>query len=550
MDRELSKKILFLFAIVIFVLLVVLPLGYTFFETFFIGQQISLNHYVEIFTKGNLRLLFWSSLMAATVGLICTLAGGAIGFLLSKTDLPFSGSLKLLLLIPLLVSPYYFAVAWRDFFIVIGQERIMQGSLASVGFILTLCYMPLSMLIFSSAFTGINSKLEEAGLLIASRTQVFKSITLPLVKPAIFSSFILVFILAISEMSVASYYIVKSYTSEIFIQFSAFYNHETAIATSSLLILLCLSLLLFERSYLVHAPFLSISSKGNIFKKTALKNWRTPVLAMLLTYLIMTIVTPLIVLAIQAFEKPVPAALQPGNIPQWRLMEMPEGMDEKGFYFKEAFKRLEPVIRESLLYAFIGAALLCILGFIYAYYNNQRKQKSFDLVLLFVFAVPSTVLGVSMIKFYNQPSLKFIYGTFAIVLIGYIGKFAFIASKVIGHSMKQIPRSLEEAAALSGAGLFLRLRKIIFPLVMDGFFVAFILCFVFCLGEIAVSIVVYPPGTSLLPIQIATSMHNTPDGLISAMVLIALTVTMLALAALFLVRKYFLSKMNHGWNQF
>ena len=123
----------------------------------------------------------------------------------------------------------------------------------------------------------------------------------------------------------------------------------------------------------------------------------------------------------------------------------------------------------------------------------------------------------------------------------------FIASKVMSHAIGKVPFSLEQSAMLAGGTPIQRFGKILFPLIAEGFFAAFIIVFVFCLGEVGTTIVVYPPGSSLLPIKIATAMHSTPEGLMSGMVFIALMITLVALALLF--AGYSFISRNKSWKQ-
>ncbi len=113
------------------------------------------------------------------------------------------------------------------------------------------------------------------------------------------------------------------------------------------------------------------------------------------------------------------------------------------------------------------------------------------------------------------------------------GRFIFIAEKLIANAIKQIPLSFEESAKLIGANFFIRIKKILFPLISDGLFGAFLIGFIFCLGELGTTILVYPPGTSLMPIKVYTIMANAPQSLTSAMSLIVLLITVIALIFLF-----------------
>jgi ABC-type Fe3+ transport system permease subunit len=491
---------------------VLLPILSVFTSSFVKNDSFSLENYSEIFRGRTLTLLLTSIVMAGIISFISTVIGGVVAFLLAKTDFPFKNPFKIAFLIPLFLSPYILAVSWVDFFIMLDGGKSFIYSLPGVIFVLSLIFSPLSMLVILSGFTNINSQLEEAGLMITTYSKTFIKIILPLVKPSIITSLILVFILAISEFSVPAFLSVNVFVTEIFTQFSAFYRHDIAIANSIVLITICVSLLMFEKIHLANAPFLSISPKAHQIKIKKLKKSKPLIVLILLVYISVPVLIPVVVLLLQAFQS-------------------------DGVIIIKAFTLLIPIIGDSIFYAALGSILLIFFGFVFAYMSERDNAKPINWILLITFVIPSTVLGIGLIKFFNTPVLNGIYSSFWIIIIGYLGRFIFIAEKLIANTIKQVPRSFEESAQLVGANFLLRLWKIDLPLVFPGIFAAFLIGFLFCLGELGTTIMVYPPGTSVMPIKIYTIMANAPQKLTSAMSLIVLIITFISLAGLFIGHK-------------
>jgi ABC-type Fe3+ transport system permease subunit len=141
--------------------------------------------------------------------------------------------------------------------------------------------------------------------------------------------------------------------------------------------------------------------------------------------------------------------------------------------FYKALKLLQPTFVSSISLAFISALILVFIGFTIAYFSQKNKRISnyFDWLLLLSFAIPSTIFGISLIKFYNHTTFNFIYSSVAIILIAFVGKFAFIAVKLINNGLKQIPKSLNEVGKIQGISTFSRLKNIIFPLLLPSILV-------------------------------------------------------------------------------
>ena len=520
MGRKLIKHPLYLIIFLAFTLMVVSPVVYTIIEAIF--EDNSLDNLIILFNSKSLLLLSKSIGLASTIALISTLLGSILGFILYRTNVRFGDFFKVVLLIPLFISPYILAVAWKDLFFAIFHSNIISSYIGVV-LVLSSIYTPLSIIIIGSALANIDSQFEESGLLITRYKMVILKIIFPLIKPALISSFILVFIFSISEFSVPSYFGLSVFTTEIFTQFSAFYNHSYAIIQSSLLIVICILLLYSERKYIADAPFLSFGDKG-VNKKVHKLKARNSTIAtsILFTIFIISVILPFSILINQSYK---------GGIET----------------FIKAFHLLSSSIINSISLAAMGSVLIVIIGFTAAYYSSQKAKgiSLFEWLLLFVFAIPSIIYGISLIKFFNRPIFNIIYSSYAIILIAYIGKFAFIASKLIGNAIAQVPKSLDEAAQIIGINSFHRKQKILLPLILPTLFATFILSFIFSFGELGTTIMIYPPGSEIMPIKVFTIMANAPQALISSMVLIVFAITLIIIIGFYYLAKPFFRKTHY-----
>jgi len=460
-------------------------------------------------------------LISATVAILSTFIGTLCGFLLYKLKFPFSGFYKLVLLLPLLISPYIFAVAWKDgFFWLFGNAAAMYSQ-AGVIMVQTFVFFPLAMLISGSALSQIHSGYEEAGLMILSFRRMVVSIILPLIRPAMTISFLLILIFSLSDFSVPAFFGVRTFTTEIFTQFSALYNFPLAIGQSVLLLLVCFFLLMAEARYLADAPFFSISVKGSISKKYEVQKLIILVHCIFWVLLISALLIPVFILMVQS-------------------------LGGRMLFFAQAFELMLPAAVQSIKLALAGALLTTVAG-LWAAYQKERKGKKFsNFLLLLTFIVPSTVLGIALIRYYNLPALNFIYGTSLILLIAYLGKFGFITSRIIGNGIKQIPVSLEEAASVMGITSNKIFLNISLPLLIPSLFTAFVLSFILCLGELGATMMVYPPDTELMTVKTFTISANAPEALTSSMTLVNLGITILLMILFFIAGKCIFKKYQHG----
>lgn len=517
MDGRIARHIIGLVPLLLLFSLLVMPLILLLLQ-WLAGAEDMVLH--AVINRDNLLLIGKSLLISGMGALLATLIGAGCGFLLYKFDLTFSRLYKGLLLLPLLISPYIFAVGWKDgLFWLVGNSAALYSE-AGVVLVHTFVFFPLAMLIVGSGLSQIHSGYEEAGSMMVSFRKMLIKIVLPLIRPALSISFLLILIFSLSDFSVPAFFGVRTFTTEIFTQFSAFYNFPLAIGQSVLLLLICLLLMLAEARYLSDAPFFSVSQKGSLSKKYNVSGPKVVMHSIPWMLLTLSILLPASMLVVQS-------------------------LSGRMFFFAKAWELLWPAAFQSIKLAVAGALLITLMGLWTAYSKERRKLSLPDLLLLLTFIIPSSVLGIALVRYYNLPSLNFIYGTSAILLLAYMGKFGFIASRVIGNAIRQIPVSFEEAASVMGISSKKTFLKIILPLIIPSLFAAFVLSFILCLGEMGATLLVYPPGMELMSVKTFTIGANAPQALTSSMVLINLAITLLSIMLCFFSGLWFFKKFQY-----
>jgi multiple sugar transport system permease protein len=79
-----------------------------------------------------------------------------------------------------------------------------------------------------------------------------------------------------------------------------------------------------------------------------------------------------------------------------------------------------------------------------------------------------------------------------------------VAVWLLDAFVRQVPREIEEAARVDGAGLLQILTRIVFPLIMPGVVATGIICFILSYNELLFALVMtYRPETQTLPVGIS-----------------------------------------------
>jgi len=197
--------------------------------------------------------------------------------------------------------------------------------------------------------------------------------------------------------------------------------------------------------------------------------------------------------------------------------------------YAEALNRAGDSLVRSILYAVTGATFLTFIGFFTGYLIQTKALKfwrSVDSLTLFLFALPSTVIGIGLISLWNTTWTNFIYATPLIIILGYVAKYTALTSRISVTQLAQIPPSMEEAAQVAGAGWFRRIIFIIVPLALRGLLAGWIVGYIFSLRDTGITMLVYPAGHETLPVRIFTLMANGSTQLIAALSMLMITATL------------------------
>ena len=516
-----TERLVLIAATLVLAAIGLLPVAAMLRETLIANGHFSLDAYRALLASGDhLVLLMSHSLqLAFLTASLSALIGVPLGVVLGKTDLPWRGALTLVFAAPLVIPSYVLAVAW---FSIVGRTGLLSGilpdswsrqiasaffGLFGCTFVLASAFMPIATLLTIAFLRSVNPRLENAGRLVSGWPGVLARITLPLVAPAIAFAAVLIFLLSLGEIGVPMFMRFPVYPVETMTQFAAFYDLRAATVTAAPLLLVTLAVLGLQTR--LHKRVLQLGGRAprGEAAQIALGAWRLPLFALVLAFAVVVVAAPLGALAVQS-----------ASVETYRLALAGAG---------------DSILR-SLAYAAAGATLLAVLGFFLGYLAERRTLFLWwtnEWIALLLLALPGSVIGIGLISLWNTKATAFIYASPAILILGYLAQYAILPMRVVAASLHTVPRSLEQAAWLSGADWITTLRWIVAPLARRGLLAAWLISFVFALRDVAISIVVYPPGADTLPVRILTLMANGAPSLIAALCIILIAVTLLPLAA-------------------
>ena len=131
--------------------------------------------------------------------------------------------------------------------------------------------------------------------------------------------------------------------------------------------------------------------------------------------------------------------------------------------------------------------------------TNLPGRRTLDLMGTLPVAVPGLVIGVAYLWAWIAFS-GVLWGTTLIIALALVARFLPDTLKVLGGSLMQIHRELEEASKICGTGTLQTILRIIVPLTVPGLISAMSLLFILSIRELGSSLFLFTNTTIVMPV--------------------------------------------------
>ena len=354
--------------------------------------------------------------------------------------------------------------------------------------------------IISSYWQSLDPAIPEAAAVLgASRWHIFRTVTLPLLRPAIVAATLLVFIFTFTSFGVILVLGGPGFATlevEIYLHAVQLFNLPIAAALSLLQIVITFVLMWFYTRSQAR-----ISRSGRRVR-TQFRPIRTTTDRLIvysnLTLMLLLLAAPLLALVAQSFTGA-------DGLTTIFYTELFENRRGSVFY-------VPPIqaIANSVGFAAVTTVIAVVLGLIAAQLirgkdSAESKQLSFLRVLDPLFMLPlatsAVTLGFGFIITLNRPPLNLRSSLIMIPIAHALVAIPFVIRSVL-PAMKSINTSLHESAGLLGARPEQIWRTIDWPLIRRAVTVGAVFAFTISMGEFGASIFIARPETPTMPVAI------------------------------------------------
>ena len=409
----------------------------------------------------------------------------------------------------------------------------------------TLTFFPVCYLTFKGLLKNIDPSIEEAARDIgASRMKVFTSITLPLMLPGIGNAFLVTFIESIADfanpMIIGGNY--DTLATSIYLQITGALNKNIASAMALILLLLTMALFLLQKYWLERKATATLTGKaarGRILIED--RSVRIP-LSILAGAISLFVIALYVLIPIGSF---------------FNLWGRDYSLTWKWYEYTFASGGVKQY-RDSITLALIAAPITSLMSMLIAWMVVKKKfalKGYIEFVSMMAMAVPGIVLGIAYIRGFvtgvfhvaelfprgQVPwwTLQGLYGTGALVVLVFIVRSLPVGTRNGIAALRQIDKSIEEAATDLGANSGKVFTSITLPLIKDSFISGLITSFVRSITAISAIILLVNPRVNLITYQISESANKGYYGAACAASTILILIVYAAILLLQIFTKYF-----------
>ena len=213
---DISKPVLYGFAGILCVL-IVLPLSWLFFYSLTDGKgHVTLANFYRLFSESAfLDPLITTFIIATSSAIICCAVAAPMGWLVARTDLPFSGVIRALVTASFVTPPFLGAIAWellaapnsgllnKIFRGVTGAEQDTHlfniYTIEGIIFVISCYTFPYVFVLVANSLDRTPGELEDASSILGGgRWYTARRITIPLVMPALLAGALVAFLQAMT----------------------------------------------------------------------------------------------------------------------------------------------------------------------------------------------------------------------------------------------------------------------------------------------------------------------------------------------------------------
>ena len=486
----------------------------------------TLVNYIDLFTSSLARTNLWEPLwntvlLAVGTCVVSILFGGLFAFLITRTNLAWRKYLSSIFIFPYIMPQWTLAVVWQHMFNSNAVTGTSNGLLAAtlgiempawwcLGLfpsvvVLGLHYAPFAYILIGGIFRNMDANLEEAATILDTpKWKIMFRVTLPMVKPAILSTILLVFGSSMGSYPVPHYLNLTTLATK-YVSMNSKYTGEASILAIIMMIFGVAIMLLNQMSLRSRKNYTTVTGKSGQISKINLGSVGKYIIALVLV--VLTFFTSIFPIVSFAFETFLPnpgdySFLYTGDTDnlttKWWVTD--ENVTENGMYGQKGILHNETIwnafkgtIWVSVCCSLLAGTIGTMIGYAVSKVRRSKWANYVNAVAFLPYLMPSIAVGVAFFILFSNEYLN-LFNTYTLLIIVGTIKYIPFASRSSLNSMLQLSGEIEESAMIQNIPWIKRMTRIIIPIQKSSIISGYLLPFMTCLRELSLFMLLCTQG--------------------------------------------------------
>lgn len=487
---------------------------------------LTLINYIDLFTSNLAKTNLWTPMgntlaLAILTCMISILFGGVFAFLVTRTNMKCRKYLSSIFIFPYIMPQWTLAVVWQHLFNSNAVTGTSNGLLASLfgismplwwcvglfpcAMVLGLHYAPFAYILIGGIFKNMDANLEEAATILNTpRHKILTRITIPMIKPAILSTILLVFGSAMGSYPVPHYLNLTTLSTK-YISLNSKYTGEASILAVLMMIFGMAILALNQASLKSRKNYTTVTGKSGQISKINLGKIGKHLVAFI--FVIITFFTSIFPIISFAFETFLPnpgdySFLYTGNFAnlttKWWITN--ENITENGMYGQRGIlfnSTIWDAYKGTILVSIACALIAGIIGTLIGYAVSKKRRSKWanyvNSMAFLPYLMPSIAVSAAFFILFSNKHIN-LFNTYTLLVIVGVIKYIPFASRNALNSMLQLSGEIEEAAIIQDIPWIKRMTRIIIPIQKSSIISGFMLPFMTCLRELSLFLLLCTQG--------------------------------------------------------
>ncbi len=486
----------------------------------------TLVNYIDLFTSSLAKTNLWTPLLntvylAVGTCVVSILFGGVFAFLVTRTNLAWRKYLSSIFIFPYIMPQWTLAVVWQNLFnsnAVTGTSNGLLAATLGINMpiwwckglfpslvVLGLHYAPFAYILIGGIFRNMDANLEEAATILDTpKWKTMFKITLPMVKPAILSTILLVFGSSMGSYPVPHYLGLTTLSTK-YVSMNSKYTGEASILAIIMMVFGVAIMMLNQISLHSRKNYTTVTGKSGQISKINLGRVGKYVIALALV--IVTFFTSIFPIVSFAFETFLPnpgdySFLYTGDTDnlttKWWTTD--ENITENGMYGQKGILHNETIwnafkgtILVSVACSLLAGTIGTLIGYAVAKNRRSRGANSVNSMAFLPYLMPSIAVGAAFFVLFSNEHVN-LFNTYTLLIIAGTIKYIPFASRSSLNSMLQLSGEIEEAAIIQNIPWIKRMTRIIIPIQKSSIISGYMLPFMTCLRELSLFMLLCTQG--------------------------------------------------------